>query len=159
MEQLSFVVSSIVFVHFLLPYHVLLVKMRILNSLDFLDIHSASGCLKSARDILVLRGAWVESHSVHCHVRVWHWNPRAWKRYCCETKQSQFLLVLLCCWKSKLVIANLECFRLEVYFKLRMRVITVAGLISPILKIYGKSNKSSINIRSKSVLDYISTIY
>ena len=40
-----------------------------------------------------------------------------------------------------------------------MRVITVAGLISPILKIYGKSNESSINIRSKSVLGYILTIY
>ena len=118
MEQLSFVVSSIVFVHFLLPYHVLLVKMRILNSFDFLDIHSTSGCLKSAQDISVLRGAWVESHSVYCHVRVWHWSPRARKRYCCETKQSQFLLVLLCCWKSKLVIANLECFRLEVYSRL-----------------------------------------
>ena len=90
MKKLSFVVSSIIFVYFLLLYHVLLVKMRILNSHDFLNLHSATGCLKFAHDILVLRGAWVESHSVYYHVRVWHWSPCAWKRYCYDTKQSQF---------------------------------------------------------------------
>lgn len=64
MEQLSFVISPIVFSHLLLSHHVLLVKMRILDSLDFLDLHSATCYSKFAGDILILRGAWGESHSV-----------------------------------------------------------------------------------------------
>ena len=80
MEQKTFVVSSIVFIHFLLSHHVLLVKMRILNSLDFLDMHSTSGCLKFVPDNLILRGAWGKCHSIYFHIRAWHWSPRARKR-------------------------------------------------------------------------------
>lgn len=58
MEQLSFVISPIVFSHLLLSHHVLLVKMRILDSLDFLDLLSATCYSKFAGDILILRGAW-----------------------------------------------------------------------------------------------------
>ena len=61
MEQLSFVISPIVFSHLLLSHHVLLVKMRILDSLVFLDLHSANCYSKFAGDILILRGAWDES--------------------------------------------------------------------------------------------------
>ena len=88
MEQLPFVVSSIVFVHFLLSYHVLLVKMRILNPLYFREMHSTSGCLKFAHDTLILRGGWDESHSMYRHIRVWHWSPGDWKKNSFGRKKS-----------------------------------------------------------------------
>ena len=43
MKQLSFIISSwIALVHFLFSHQVGLVKMRILNSLDFLNIDSST---------------------------------------------------------------------------------------------------------------------
>ena len=38
MEQLSFIISTIVFINFLFSHHVRLIEMRVLNSLDFLNI-------------------------------------------------------------------------------------------------------------------------
>ena len=88
MEQLLFVVPSIIFVHFLFLHHVLLVKMRILNSLDFPNTLSVSGCLKFAHDILVLRGTRIECHSMYFHIRAWHWSPRTWNRKSFGRKDS-----------------------------------------------------------------------
>ena len=56
MEQLPFTIPAKVFVHLLFFYHVRLVKMRILYSFYFLNIHSTSGSLELAQDILVLSG-------------------------------------------------------------------------------------------------------
>ena len=86
MKELSLIVSSIVFIHFLLSHHVGLIKMRILNSLNFLNIHSASCCSNFLQDTLVLRGTWGECHFVYCHVRAWHWCPVLWKRHYWKTK-------------------------------------------------------------------------
>ena len=99
MKQLSFTVSSIVFIHLLLSYHVLLVKMRILNSLDFLDIRSTSGCLKFAHDILILRGARCERHKIYFHIRAWHWSPRIRERSSFG-RISAFNFILL--WENKI---------------------------------------------------------
>ena len=53
MKQLPFTISSKVFVHLLFSYHVTLVKMMILYSLYFLNVHSTSGSLVLAQDSLV----------------------------------------------------------------------------------------------------------
>ena len=79
MKQLSFNISSNVSFHFLLSYHVTFIKMRILNSLNFLNSQSVRGLFNFLYDTLVLRGTWGEFHRVYCHVRVWHWSPVLWK--------------------------------------------------------------------------------
>lgn len=56
MKQLPFTIPLDVFVHLLFSYRVRLVKMRILNSFYFLNIHSTSGSLELAQNILVLSG-------------------------------------------------------------------------------------------------------
>ena len=58
MKQLSFTISSKVFVHLLFSYHVTLEKMRILYPLYFVNIHCTSGSLEPEQDRLVLRGTW-----------------------------------------------------------------------------------------------------
>lgn len=57
MEKLSFILnSSIVLVHFLFFQHVILIKMRILYSFNFLDIHCTYSGLKLVHNISVLWG-------------------------------------------------------------------------------------------------------
>ena len=56
MKQLPFTIPTKVSVHLLFPYHVRLVKMRILNSFYFLNLHSTGGSLELPHDILVLSG-------------------------------------------------------------------------------------------------------
>ena len=82
MKQLSFIISSwIALVHFLFSHQVGLVKTRILNSLDFLNIDSSTSWLNFPYNVLVLRGAWGELYQVYGHVRLRHWIPMLWKSY------------------------------------------------------------------------------
>ena len=80
MKQLPFTISSKIFVHLLFSYRVTLVKMRILYSMYFVNIHYTSGSLEPGQDSLVLKGTWREFFFVHRHVSPWHWIPDFGKR-------------------------------------------------------------------------------
>ena len=58
MKQLPFTIPAKIFVHILFSCHVTLVKMRILYSLYFVNIHSTSGSFELGQDSLLLRGTW-----------------------------------------------------------------------------------------------------
>ena len=84
MEQLSFIVSSIVFVHLFLSKLVGLVKMWILYPFDAANGQSACSLVKFHRYILVLNGRRTKFQNVYSDfisgMIARHWVPVCWKR-------------------------------------------------------------------------------
>ena len=80
MEKFSFTISAVVVIHFQFSQHVALIKNRILDALDFLDMHSlpSSASLDLAQDILVLRGTLFQLYCMHSVIS-WHWRPVLWE--------------------------------------------------------------------------------
>ena len=78
MKQLSFTISSRIFIHFLFSYHVRLIQMRILYAFNLLNIKRTGCFLKLTYDILILRGAWLQFYFMYSRVMPGHRCPVLW---------------------------------------------------------------------------------